>query len=739
MSASTRARISSALDRSIAVGHAAPALVGARVRPLPRSSFVGRDDDLHRVAKLLARRRVVSIVGPGGVGKTRLARHAADAVCDRYTDGVIWVELSSLGDAADIPAVIANDLRLSLGSGEALLDQVAVELAGQRVLVVLDNCEHLADGVAIVAERIASAGTVDVLLTSRVPLRVDDEHVIVLAPLAEDDAARLFLDRLAAVAAHEAPPAGADVVAEIVRRLDGLPLVLELAAARVPGLGLPGLRDALDEPFGVLSRGHRSGRHGSLLEVVEWSVRLLTDAQRELFIDMAAFVGPVELSAVTAISDGEASVAGILADLVDCSLVTMHDGDPVTYGMFEFLRAYGRGHLTSDRRAAELAERHAGWAAQLAEALFAADTTPQQGAARHRFDIHLPDLRAAHTWLRDNERTHELIRLTIVLAHHAYHRLLVDLISVVDETLRDVAHVNDPLRVRLLGIAANFGWQRGDLALAERRGREALELADTLGATSSTAAAHGALGTVLMMRGDRDGASARCDLTRRVAAADGDHYTETLALIDLALSATYAGDDAAAARHGDALDALAAARGAPSIRGWAAYLHGERLAERDPAAAMRHLTDAVAAAEDVDDRFLAGVARHTLMTAAARMDEAGHAVSSFAGLLDQWNASGAWTQVWLTMRALIDALSRDGRHREAAVLLGAHATTRGGPAVFGPDARRLDAAIAAARRHLGDEFDALWSEGAALDDEGAISLAIDLTHPAHLPDASSRR
>jgi len=99
--------------------------------------------------------------------------------------------------------------------------------------------------------------------------------------------------------------------------------------------------------------------------------------------------------------------------------------------------------------------------------------------------------------------------------------------------------------------------------------------------------------------------------------------------------------------------ALAAARGAPSIRGWAAYLHGERLAERDPAAAMRHLTDAVAAAEEVDDRFLAGVARHTLMTTAARMDEAGHAVSSFAGLLDQWNASGAWTQVWLTMRALI--------------------------------------------------------------------------------------
>jgi len=287
--------------------------------------------------------------------------------------------------------------------------------------------------------------------------------------------------------------------------------------------------------------------------------------------------------------------------------------------------------------------------------------------------------------------------------------------------------VNDPLRVRLLGLAANFGWQRGDLALAERYGEEALDIGDSLGVTSSTAAAHGALGTVLMMRGDLDGASSKCERARCLAAADGDHYTEAWALLDLGLSASYAGDDTAAARYGDALDALSAVVGAPSIRGWAAYLHGERLSERDPTAATRHLTDAYAAAEEVDDRFLAGVARHTLMTTAARLDEAGHAVTSFAGLLDQWNGSGAWTQLWLTMRALIEALSRDGRHREAAVLLGAHATSRSAPAVFGADARRLDAVVAAARQNLGDEFEAVWSEGVALDDQRAITLAIDLT------------
>ena len=121
------------------------------------------------------------------------------------------------------------------------------------------------------------------------------------------------------------------------------------------------------------------------------------------------------------------------------------------------------------------------------------------------------------------------------------------------------------------------------------------------------------------------------------------------------------------------------------------------------------------------------------------MDEAGHALTPFAGLLDQWNGSGAWTQLWLTMRALIEALSRDGRHREAAVFLGGPRHEPQRPNRVGADARRLDAAVAAARRNLGNEFDAAWSEGVALDDQRAITLAIDLTRPAHAPDASVLR
>ena len=351
-----------------------------------------------------------------------------------------------------------------------------------------------------------------------------------------------------------------------------------------------------------------------------------------------------------------------------------------------------------------------------------------QQAARRRFDAHLPDLRAAHAWLRDNERTDELIRLTLVLAHHAYYRLLVDLVGLVGETMHGRSPTwTIPCGSACSGSSPTSAGSAATWRLPSNAARRRWTSPTRSGAAGSTAAAHGALGTVLMMRGDLAGATTECTLARRLAAAEGDRYTEALALNDLGLSASYAGADAVADRYGDALDALAATSGAPSLRGWAAYMRGERLAERDPTSATRHLTDAVAAAEEVDERFLAGVARHTMMTTAARMDEAGRAVTSFAGLLDQWNGSGAWTQLWLTMRALIEALSRDGRHHEAAVLLGAHATSRSAPDLFGADARRLDAAVAAARRHLGAGFDAVWSEGVALDDERAITLAIELT------------
>jgi hypothetical protein len=323
----------------------------------------------------------------------------------------------------------------------------------------------------------------------------------------------------------------------------------------------------------------------------------------------------------------------------------------------------------------------------------------------------------------------ELMQLTLVFAHHAYHRLHIDLVRLVEQTL---ARLGDdvgpnPLYIRLLGVAANFGWQRGDLDAAEERARRSLALAASIDAERATAPAREALGAVMANRGDLLAARQELTIARQLAAATGDSYTEALALCDLGLAAAYMGHETDAAIHSEALDTLATRLGAPSIQAWACYLRGERRAQHDPANAIHDLAAAVSLADEVDDRFVAGAARHTLMTTTARIDERS-ALESLGVLLDQWHAAGAWTQLWMTIRALIETLSRHGRHRDAIVLLAARAASPRATPLWGSDADRLTTVASAARETLGDAFETAWAEGSNLGEAAAVGFARALTN-----------
>jgi predicted ATPase len=361
--------------------------------PLPAdaSSFVGRDRELAELKALLDRSRLLTLAGPGGVGKTRLALELARATEASYPGGAGLVELAALGDPRLIPDVIAAALDVRGMPGQGLIEAVAEFLASRSVLLVLDNCEHLLATTARLTDKLLrSAPQLIILTTSREPLRVSGEVVFRVPSLDIPDpeeaaeprdllryeAVRLFADRAAAAAPGFAVDAENAVdVARICLRLDGLPLALELAAGRLGALGPRAIAERLDDRFRVLrSASHTSPtRQQTLTATLDWSHELLERDERTLFRRLAAFVGGFELDAVERVCAGGnldgTFIADVLARLVEKSLVSAQGGSAgePRYWLLETVRAYAHERLEEAGETSALADRHARWAIALAE------------------------------------------------------------------------------------------------------------------------------------------------------------------------------------------------------------------------------------------------------------------------------------------------------------------------------------------------------------------------------------
>ena len=352
--------------------------------PAALTSFIGRAEPLREVAGLLSDRRLVTVTGPGGAGKTRLAAQVARQVADRFADGAWLVELAPVADPAQVAAVVAAALGVREQLGLPAAEALARALARQQVLLVLDNCEHvIGAAAALCAGLLAACDDVRVLATSREPLRVAGEARYRLASLALPDlddlaeaaraeAVALFADRARDADAHftlddETAPA----VARLVTRLDGMPLAIELAAAQVEALGVAGLLDRLDDRLALLAGGDRlaPSRQRSLAATVEWSYQLLDE-------DRAAGVpARCRCSRRRFTLEGAEAVAGRAAGpavlrLVDCSLLTPPRAGPdgrSRYSMLETLRAYGAGRLAETGEQDQAAAALAGYALAVAE------------------------------------------------------------------------------------------------------------------------------------------------------------------------------------------------------------------------------------------------------------------------------------------------------------------------------------------------------------------------------------
>ncbi len=341
----------------------------------PADAFVGREREMEQVRSALTRHRLVTIVGVGGMGKTRLATEVATRA-DEFVDGVWFVDLTAVRTGGDVIDVVAGALLLHPSAGEPVVDLITVWCCRRHALLILDNCEHVVDPVAQLTARVLAAGpTVRMLATSREPIAVAGEHVLQLPPLGLDvvdgasDAVRLLVERARAQQPEFDPDEDVAVLEEICTHLDGMPLAIELAAARLRALSPRGLADRLDARLGLLTRGRRDGaeRHRTLRATVAWSYDLLTVRQQRLFERLAVFAGSFGFDDAVAVVTsggwdspnpaGDVDVIDGVAELVERSLLVANRLEP-PYRMLETLRSYalerleGRGVIDDVRRAA---------------------------------------------------------------------------------------------------------------------------------------------------------------------------------------------------------------------------------------------------------------------------------------------------------------------------------------------------------------------------------------------------
>ncbi len=388
----------------------APGNLAAQLPPL-----YGRGDNVEAVVRLLEQHRLVSVVGPAGIGKTRVAQAVAHALRGSYADGVWLVELAPLADPLLVVSTVARVLGYAVAKGDAALASLVAVLREQRLLLVLDNCEHLLPSIVELATKVlAGAPQVRLLVTSQEPLHLGEERVDRLNPLAFPAAANgvaaassygaveLFVARAQAADPRFALSAdNTEAVVDICRRLDGIPLAIELAAGRVPLLGVLGLRQRLDEQLKLLAGGVRTAlpRHQTLRAALQWSHALLSPQERTVFDQLGVFVGSFSMQAAQQLAcDGvidEWAVLDHLAALIDKSLVLVEEGNAPRYRLLESSRAFALERLSDAGVLEALRRRHA---QVMADALVGRNPMEGPNARTLRVAPDLDNVRAAAAW-----------------------------------------------------------------------------------------------------------------------------------------------------------------------------------------------------------------------------------------------------------------------------------------------------------------------------------------------------
>jgi predicted ATPase/class 3 adenylate cyclase len=467
--------------------------------PAQASSFIGRQAEVSRVASALEESRVVTVTGVGGVGKTRMAIQLAAELLPRYREGAWLVELAPVRDPDAVVGAVAAAFRLTNRSGQAIEQSLLEMLASKQLLVVLDNCEHLIGAVARLVTRIErECPGVVVLATSREGLAIDGEQLIALPPLeagtpSDDldrlratDAVRLFVERARHVKADFAlTDTNARAVVEICQRLDGVPLAIELAAARVIALGPTDLARRLDRRFQVLAGGRRGAveRHATLRAAIDWSYELLSSAEQRLLARLAVFSGGCTLDAIEEVCGGDPvereAIMDLVTGLVARSLVVAEDsGSGTRFRLFETIRQYGEEKLAEWGETDALATKHARFYADLSARAAEHYYGPEQLAWARQINHERDNIRAALASAIDASNAALAVQLVANHPHHQGYGGTGEVFEIEVPASRVLELPNARKEAgypRVLMAAAWHAYIRGNYDSADGLSREAVE------------------------------------------------------------------------------------------------------------------------------------------------------------------------------------------------------------------------------------------------------------------------
>jgi predicted ATPase len=692
------------------------------------TSFIGRETEVVEVKAALRAHRLVTLTGVGGVGKTRLASEVAAHLADEFPDGVWFFELAAVTDPGAVPDAAAAVLGITQQPGKSVTESVAGALEGRLRLLVFDNCEHILDAAADLIEAVlAHSATVRILATSREGLGVADEQLWPVPSLdvgAGIDAAAvsLFVERARSVAARFALSNAdeAAAVVEICRRLDGIPLAIELAASRMASMTASEVRDRLDQRFRLLV-GSRRGlkRHHTLRHAMAWSYELLDDTEKTVLDRCSVFAGGFDLQSACAVGGSddldEYAILEVLDALVRKSLLIADRSSGRTrFSMLETIRQYAEEQLVARGEASEIRAAHSRYFAGREADIMALWDSPRQRAAYDWFTVELANLRTAFRWATDHG---DLDVAATIATYAGWLGACVQTLEPITwaEELIEPARTVDHPRLAFLYVIASQCLRTGRIEAAVGYS-DAGQIVCGRSRDAPPGGTEAVLGSVYLAIGqpERMAELCRAQLARR---RDTPVHIRSFLVIALAV----AGCGGEARDCADGLIEAAEATGNPHVLAWALFAHDAAFRDADPIGALSALGRGLAIAQDSGNRTIAS----DLATSLARLEaKHGDTVSAFDHLtlaIRNFHNAGDTTMIRVPLAFLAVLFDRLGRYEPAATVAGFALSPMAATGV-----PRITTAITHLRDVLGDQtYESLARKGETMTTAAVVTYAYD--------------